>query len=386
MATLPKKVKLLKGLLTGETAYVGPFYVTIDVTRRCNLTCLGCRYHSSLINLPAPGDQAILDISFDLVEKLCEELVTMGTTVISFMGEGEPMLHPRLPDFISMAKALGFKVTLITNGTLLDEARIHSLIDSHLDLLRVSLWASSIEEYEKNYPGTNPDYFKRIVNGLRLLSVLKAEKGSKFPSVHLHQPINKNNFQKIDALVDLAYETGCNASSFSPFLSHRGRLDRYGLSPEEEKSLCLSLTTMKKKLNSLSMGHNIDETLLRYRIGEAVWNKLPCYIGWLHARIKVDGTVLPCGPWNQPLGHLNENRFQEIWNGPHYRTFRQQTLTRQGLAYIAKVCDCGFCCLTKDNVRVHRFFQFFSPFLTRPKKGSFQGIEEKSETAGRSCG
>jgi MoaA/NifB/PqqE/SkfB family radical SAM enzyme len=381
MARLTEKIKLLTGLLTGETAYAGPFYVTIDVTRRCNLNCLGCRYHSSLVNLPAPGDPTILDISFDLVEKLCKELAAMGTTVISFMGEGEPMLHPRLQDLISTAKALGLQVTLITNGTLLDEAHIHSLIDSRLDLLRVSLWASSIEEYGQNYPGTNPDYFRKVVNGLKLLSVLKAEKGSKFPSVHLHQPMNKNNFEKIDAMVDLAHETGCNASSFSPFLSYRGRLDSYALSAEEETSLCLSLIKMKKRLNSLSMNHNIDETLLRYRIGEAVWNKLPCYVGWFHARIKVDGTVLPCGPWSQPLGHLKENRFQEIWNGPPYRAFRQRTLTREGLACIAKVCDCDFCCLTKDNVRVHRFFRFFSPFLTRSKKWPSQGNDEKSENA-----
>ena len=28
---------LLRGLLNGETAYAGPFAVTVDVTRRCNL-------------------------------------------------------------------------------------------------------------------------------------------------------------------------------------------------------------------------------------------------------------------------------------------------------------------------------------------------------------
>jgi len=381
MATLPQKVNLLRGLLTGERAYTGPFYVTVDVTRRCNLNCLGCRYHSPLVNVPAPGDQAVLDISFGLVEKLSEELAAMGTTLISFMGEGEPMLHPRLPELILMAKASGLKVTLITNGALLDEARIHSFIDSRLDLLRVSLWASSIEEFEQNYPGTNPDYFGKVVNGLRLLSVLKAEKKSKFPSVHLHQPINKNNFGKVDSLADLACETGCNALSLSPFLSHQGRLDSYALSPEEEKSLYLSLIKMKNRLDSLSMEHNIGETLLRYRIGEAVWNKLPCYVGWLHARIKVDGTVLPCGPWNQPLGHLKESRFQEIWNGPHYRAFRQRTVTREGLASIAKVCDCGFCCLAKDNDRVHRFFRFFSPFLTQSRKLPFHGIDEKAVNA-----
>ena len=111
MATLPQKVNLLRGLLTGETAYAGPFFVTIDVTRRCNLTCLGCRYHSSLVNLPAPGDPAILEISFDLVEKLSEELAAMGTTIISFMGEGESMVIPQFT--IAFAPLM---ITLQTQG------------------------------------------------------------------------------------------------------------------------------------------------------------------------------------------------------------------------------------------------------------------------------
>jgi len=381
MATLTEKKKLLRGLLTGERAYMGPLYVTIDMTRRCNLTCVGCRYHSPLLNIPAPGDQTILDISFDLIKKLFDEFATMGTNSITLMGEGEPMLYPRLIDSISIAKASGFHVTMITNGTLLDEASIHSLIDSQLDILKVSLWATSSEEFEKNYPGTNPDYFTRVVNGLKLLSILKAEKKSEFPSVILHQPIHKHNFKKTDAMADLAYETGCNAISFSPFLSHRGKLATYTLSPEEEKSLYLSLMKIKKRLNSLSMKYNIDETLWRYRIGEAVWNKFPCYIGWLHARIKVDGTVLPCGQWNQPLGHLKENRFQEIWNGSGYFTFRRRTLTREGLASITKDCDCSFCCLVRDNLRVHRVFRFFSPFITRSKKRPLHSIDETSENA-----
>jgi len=373
MATFSQKVSLLRGLLTGDQAYAGPFYVTIDLTRRCNLKCLGCRYHSSLVNIPAPGDQAVLDIPFHLVGKLCDELAAMRTKSITLMGDGEPMLYPRLNDLISKCKTLGFHVTLITNGTLLDEASIHSLITSQLDLLKVSLWATSIEEYEKNYPGTSPEYFKKVVNGLKLLSMFKGEKKSKLPSVTLHQPINQHNFKKIIAMVDLAHQTGCHTISLSPLLSHRGELARYALSPEEEKSLSLSLLRIKKRLNSLGMKDNIDETLLRYRIGEAVWNKFPCYIGWLHAHIKTDGTVLPCSPWNKPLGHLEEGRFEKIWNGSGYSAFRRKTHTRDGLASITKECDCGFCCLVRDNIRVHRLFRFLTPFLNRSKKEPDQG-------------
>jgi MoaA/NifB/PqqE/SkfB family radical SAM enzyme len=210
---------------------------------------------------------------------------------------------------------------------------------------------------------------------LKCLSTLKVEKKSQFPWVILHQPINRYNLKNIEAMIDLAQRTQCNALSFGPFLSHRGKLAQLALSQSEEKLLFTSLTKMGKRLNSISMHHNINKTLKRYRIGEAVWDKFPCYIGWLHARIKVDGTVFPCGPYNLPLGHLKKNSLHEIWNGPGYQTFRQQTLSREGLASIGEDSDCGFCCLLEDNIRVYRIFRFFSPFLPwlKKSKNRFKG-------------
>jgi MoaA/NifB/PqqE/SkfB family radical SAM enzyme len=151
-------------------------------------------------------------------------------------------------------------------------------------------------------------------------------------------------------------------------MTHHGELAEYALTPEEEKFLCHSLIQIKKRLNSLPMKHNIDETLRRYRIGEAVWDKFPCYVAWFHTRIKVDGTVFPCGQCNLPLGSLLENSFREIWNGPAYRIFRRQALTRKGLASLSQHCHCEFCCFVEDNARVHGFFRWLSPFLLSAKQ------------------
>ena len=358
MATLGEKIALLRGLLTGQIAHVGPFYITVDVTRRCNLRCPGCRYHSSAVDMPSPGNKAILDTSLDMVEELCDELRTMGTESMILIGEGEPFLHPRLFDLISAAKRIGLRVTLLTNGTMLDEARVKSLIHSHLDILKVSCWASSSDEYRRNYPGANPDNFQKIVAGLQQLAHTKAKHGSSLPHVVLHQPINANNFQSVNAMAELAHTTGCNMLSFSPFKTRRGELASLSLSPDQERLLGLTLHRMKEKLDSLSITHNIDQTLLRYKIGEAVWQKLPCYIGWLHARVKVDGTVLPCNPCDLPMGNLKEKRLGAIWNDHLYRDFRKRTRTRQDLITMGSDCDCGFCCHVEDNVRVHRIFRW----------------------------
>jgi MoaA/NifB/PqqE/SkfB family radical SAM enzyme len=369
MATFLQKARLLKGFLTGEIAYAGPFFVTIDVICRCNLQCLGCRFHSPEATTPSVGDQSVQDIPFDLVEKLCRELRTMDTEKLILIGEGEPLLHPRLFDMISTAKASGFHVSLVTNGTLFSKDRVQSLLSCRLDKIQVSLWASSPERYEQNSPGTNPDTFEKVVSGLTFLSSLKTEQKSKRPYVILHHPLHRYNFQRIDGIVDLALKTGCDAISLSPFYSHRGRLNSYAMTPEDENNLFQSLTQMRKRLRTLPLNHNIDQTLLRYRIGDAVWKKLPCYIDWIDSRVKVDGTVLPCNPCQWPMGNLKENNLHEIWNSSSYRYFRRQTCTREGLAVLNQQCDCQYCCHLPANIRLHQFFRWLSPFTEQSKKG-----------------
>jgi MoaA/NifB/PqqE/SkfB family radical SAM enzyme len=313
--------------------------------------------------IPSPGDQEILDIPFGLFIRICDELQSMGTRSLILIGEGEPFLHPRLLDLIVTAKDAGLHVTLLTNGTLLDEKRIQPLIDSRLDILKVSLWGCSEEEYARNYPGVDLKNFKKIIGRLKCLSTTKVAQKSKLPLVILHTPITRHNFQSLDKRVELAHETGCNILTFSPLKIRRGELAGEALATDEERQVVLTLSRIERELNSLSIKHNIKEMLLRYRIGEAVWQKLPCYIAWLHVRIKVDGTVLPCNPCELPIGNLNENSLPGIWNSLAMKNFRRQVLLRQGLAEMTIHCDCGYCCHTLDNWRTDRVFRWLSPFL-----------------------
>jgi MoaA/NifB/PqqE/SkfB family radical SAM enzyme len=306
------------------------------------------------------GDSAVKDISFELFGKLCSELDAMGTNSLFLTGEGEPLLHPRIFDMTAAAKEAGLHVTLVTNGTLLDGAAMHSLISSRLDALRVSLWAGSAQEYEKNYPGSDPDNFNRVVEGLRLLARLKAGRNSHIPSVILHHPINCNNFKNIDAMADLAHETGCNALSFSPLKCWWGSLAPLSLSGEEEKSLIRTLKRIRGKLDCLSLKHNIGAAIVDYNLRDDVWQKMPCYIAWLHARIKVNGTVLPCQRCSLAMGNLDEKGLRDIWNGQAFRTFRGKSITLRGLASMGEYCDCSFCGWVDENRRVHRIFKWIS--------------------------
>jgi len=311
-------------------ATVGPFYITVDVTRRCNLKCLGCPSHSPHATRPRPGDPSVQDISPDLFQSVCGQLKAMNTGELIFSGEGEPLLHPQLPDLIASAKEAGFRVTLMTNGTLLNESNVHSLIEARPDVVRVSLWASSPDEYRENYPGCRPEFFQQMVDGVSRLCAARAEVKSAVPHISVHQPISRHNCRGIEAFIELARKAACDGVSFSPLKPMGDGMDSLSLSPDLETQVRLSLDRARTRLQSVDLCHNIDQTLRRYELGRDVWRATPCYMGWIHARIRVDGTVLPCDPCGNVLGNLRENSLGEIWNGPAYRSFRRTCLSRQG--------------------------------------------------------
>lgn len=368
MATLQQIMRLLQGLMTGETARTGPFSVIVDVTHQCNLSCLGCRFHSPEARRPSPSDKSVQDISFEMVERLCEELSATGTGKIFLLGEGEPLMHKRFFDMVSTAKDLGLCVNSTTNGTLLDKATIEALINSRIDVLKVSFWASAPEEYRQQYPGTDPGNFEKVVSALRLMSDLKAKHRSRTPTVILHQPINRNNYRKIDGMVDLALATGCDAISFAPFMSLQGKLNAYSLSLEEERSVYLSLSRIGKRMRSLPLKHNIPRVFERYRSGREMGKRLLCYVAWFHSRIRLDGTVSSCGPCNVVLGDLKVDSFSEIWNGTAYQGLRRQLLTAGGLESLAGQCDCEFCCFAEDHAHIHRLMRWLLPLIRKRRQ------------------
>jgi MoaA/NifB/PqqE/SkfB family radical SAM enzyme len=364
LANFRGKANLLRGLLGGDFAYSGPFFVNVDLTRRCNLQCVGCRFHSPLLNQPTDrGAMGTQDMPIELFERLCRELKTMDTKTITLTGEGEPFLHQFLSDILTTTKREGFQVILVTNGTLLNQRNIQHLIDSRLNTLRVSLLACTSLEYENNYPRTDPIYLTRVVEGLKLLTSMKNDQRSTFPLVELHHPINRTNVRAIDSMVDMAHKTGVNALSFSPWKTFRGKFSSWSLTGDDEQYLRGSLSRIRKSLDSLSVKHNITELIRRYDIGCEAWRKLPCYIAWSHARILVDGTVLACHRSDLPMGNLYDDSLRGIWNGPAYRAFRNWAGDLSGSAALHEDCDCGFCGFVINNLDIHRYLKWLLPFM-----------------------
>jgi len=361
---LSRQIKLIRGLLDGEAAYSGPFYVDVDLTRRCNMHCLGCPTHSSVTRMPPPGDQTLLDAPMDLIEKLGGSLGRLGTAHVYLKGLGEPLLYVHWLDAISVFKRAGCRVELFSNGTLIDSEAAARLLDSGLDVLRVSLWANNEQEYEKLYPGTPISTFHRTLDNVRRVTRLKAERSATLPTVILTTPLNRHNYQSTMQRAELAHRLGCDGVAFD-YYRDWDEFTSAALSAQETQALCKDLERAKARLESLSLQHNVEQILLQYRLREAAQPETPCYVGWYYSRMRLDGTIVPCPPCSLAMGNLKEASFEAIWNGAAYRSFRAKASSPQGLASLSEHCDCKWCCNARDNLRVHRRFKWVSPLSRR---------------------
>lgn len=97
--------------------------------RTCNLRCLHCYSES------APGQHERL--SAEVVWQAISAAAAEGFDVVGFSG-GEPLLYEPLGELLTAARGLGLRLSVTTNGMLLDERRVGWLRDGQC-LVAVSL-------------------------------------------------------------------------------------------------------------------------------------------------------------------------------------------------------------------------------------------------------
>ncbi len=98
----------------------------LEITNICNLNCFFC----------PKTDRAKRRLTLDEFETLTNRLQG-EIKFLYFHLMGEPLLHPLLPQFITIARAKGFIPVLTTNGTLLSQG--YSVIDALPHKIQISL-------------------------------------------------------------------------------------------------------------------------------------------------------------------------------------------------------------------------------------------------------
>lgn len=126
------------------------YVVDIEVTNRCNAKCHFCPRdrtpHQGLMS-PDVFDQALRRA----VEYRAAVAGLTDTEVeISLCGLGEPLLNRHVIDYVRQSREHGFKVTMSSNGSLLDERRSEELLEAGLQMICINVGDEG-EDYEEVY-------------------------------------------------------------------------------------------------------------------------------------------------------------------------------------------------------------------------------------------
>lgn len=168
-----------------------PRNMLLEVTNACNHSCIFCANSKS--------DRIRGYIDPELAKRILRDAYVLGTRDVGFYATGEPLMNPRLEEYIKYAKDLGYSyVYITTNGALLTEKRAENILEAGIDSIKISLNASNKKDYKLIH---GKDDFDQVVVNLKKLNNLREKRHKKFgiyiSCVYTRQTIDaREEFQK----------------------------------------------------------------------------------------------------------------------------------------------------------------------------------------------
>lgn len=293
-----------------------PYRMDLAITYRCNNRCHHC-YN------PAQRRREELDTS--TWKQVIDRLWEVGIPHIIFTG-GEPTLRDDLPELIAHAEANGQITGINTNGRRLkDKAFLQQLVSAGLDHIQITIESHDARIHDEMVAQASA--WAETVSGIENV----AQSRLYFMT---NTTLLQNNYlglnETLQFLADLGVErVGLNALIYSG----QGRDVGSGL-PESLLPDLLVIAREKTQANQQKLTWytptqycHFDPVLFDF---ESLGVK-GCTAALYNMCVEPDGKVLPCQSYYQPLGHILENSWEQIWHSDLATSLRNRD-------YIAEAC------------------------------------------------
>jgi MoaA/NifB/PqqE/SkfB family radical SAM enzyme len=304
-----------------------PANLYLESTTKCNFYCQTCSKGAS----PYYAE----DLHQDVLSRIEHEI--MPTNVrISITGFGEPTMAEGFDRIFSMACSNGSETHFVTNGSLLNFARIEQLVRNPCGV-SISMDGASQETFEAIRAGSRFESIRKrlsMIKKLRDVHLSGQRSSFAFTVVAL-----RKNIRELPDIVRLAHRYGMDSVNVADYSLGGREFDEQSLrftpdlanrSMEEARKVAAELGVPLY----LPPPYNSEPPL---QLGATLWQRVRnskrllsesgrlaqrCYSPWMEPYIHTDGVVTPCCANNLYLGDLKVSSFQEIWNGWRYRRLR----------------------------------------------------------------
>lgn len=337
----------------------------IEPTDICNLDCRTCIRNG--------WEEPLGKMSEEVFLRILEGLRSFDSTAIPsvfFGGLGEPLYHPKTIEMIQQVKALGARVEMITNGTMLTETRAKQLISAGLDTLWVSIDGATPESYSDIRLGAQ---LPKVLKNLARFRELRKPGHRPTPEIGIAFVAMKRNIADLPQVIKLGLQHGAMRFSISNVLPYTAEMQEemlyrrtlsditYMPSPWLPQisipKMDINETTREAFIQALNSGCNVS--FAGYNLGGA--SDVCTFIESGSMAIGWDGSVSPCLPLlhthtsylhNKPrinrrhiVGKVTDRNLLDLWSDPDYVAYRE---TVQGFGF-APCTFCGGCDLSEGN-------------------------------------
>lgn len=281
---------------------VSPMYIAFSPSSMCNHKCTFCVYHYKEFKpIYFPKERYI---------SLVDEWTKMKVKSIFFAGDGDPLLNKDCVEMIEYTKTNGIDIALNTNGRLLNEKKINSLVQN-LSWIRVSVNAGTKDNYGKIH-GTSSKDFEIVMNNLKLLVKYKQKHKRDDFIIGVQCLLLEENQHEIRDLAKKLKDIGVDYLAIKPFLKHP--LVKYSTEVKHKDEVLKELKKAEA-LNDEKFTFVLREN--NFKPAETRTYK-KCLSGPLMLEVDANGDVYTCGPHIENPDHLYGNIFEQsftdLWN------------------------------------------------------------------------
>jgi MoaA/NifB/PqqE/SkfB family radical SAM enzyme len=285
-----------------------PRRIVLELTNACNLNCVMCgRNHTNF-------NHTFFEPSW--LEHL--KPFMNSAEEITFMGWGEPTLHPSFYKFLEFASSYPVKKYLLTNGVNLDIIS-PMLLQYGIDILAVSLDGPDSETNNIIRQGSD---FNQIIKSLRLFVIRRMFAHTK-PHINTVTTLMKSNIRQFPKMIDLASDLGIDEvkgvylTAFSKELEEETLYD----DPALIKECFEDAVERANKLNILiSLPHIPGED----PAGDSPHKE--CHLAWRDLFVGSDGYIRSCMSSSIKFENIIngcDDIINKIWNGHGLVDFRK---------------------------------------------------------------
>lgn len=293
--------------LEGRNIY--PIYMEISPIGACNHRCLFCGtdfmgYQNRKLEMP-------------MLKKRIPELGQLGLKSIMYAGEGEPLLHKDFPEIVELTVNSGIDTAITTNGVLLKEEKAREVV-KYCKWIKVSINAGTAETYSKIHR-TEPEDFDTVIENMAYAAKLKKKYGYGC-TLGMQIILLPENRDEIEELAKTSKAIGMDYLVVKPYSQHTQSETQIYKDIKYKEDLVLVKDLEKYNTNDFSVIFRLD-TMKKWDESSRSYNCCLALPFWSY--IDAGGNVWGCSMYLEDerfyYGNVNENTFQEIWEGEKRR-------------------------------------------------------------------